>query len=77
MRLNQERQEKLEPVRIEGTKRKLEALGYEVTLDERNKKLTFIHKNCRVTLYPYSGWFTGKTVTDGRGFKNLLRQIKT
>lgn len=23
----------------------------------------------------YSGWFTGRTVTDGRGIKNLLKQI--
>lgn len=37
--------------------------------------LQFIFRGSPVTLYPYSGWFTGRTVTDGRGIKNLLKQI--
>ena len=37
--------------------------------------LTFTHKGHVVRLYPYKGWFTGKTVKDGRGIKNLLKQL--
>ena len=33
-------------------------------------------KGERVMVYPYTGWFTGKTVKDGRGINNLLKQIK-
>lgn len=74
-RLDTERQNRLEPKRIESTKKKLEELGYIATHIEGDKKLTFIYKNSKVTLFPYSGWFTGKTVQDGRGFKKLLSQI--
>lgn len=32
--------------------------------------------NCETVLfYPYTGWFTGKSVKDGRGLRNLLNQI--
>ena len=37
--------------------------------------LQFTFRGSPVTLYPYSGWFTGRTITDGRGIKNLLKQI--
>lgn len=75
MRLNKEREERLEPIRIESTKKKLEELGYVVTHIEGDKKLTFIYNNSKVTFFPYSGWFSGKTVKDGRGFKKLLKEI--
>jgi len=73
MRQNIERQNRLEPRRIEGTKKELEGLGYKVEGDD--KKLTFIYKNSIVTFFHYSGWFSGRTVTDGRGFKKLLKQL--
>ena len=41
----------------------------------RATTLQFIFRGSPVTLYPYSGWFTGKTVKDGRGIHNLLKQI--
>jgi hypothetical protein len=38
--------------------------------------ITFTWKGHPVKLYPYSGWHTGKTIKDGRGIENLLKQLK-
>jgi len=59
-RLNIERQIELEPNRIDFAKREIEKFGYVVTVF--SKQLNFTFKNEIITLYPYSGWFTGKTV---------------
>lgn len=57
----------------------LSAVGrrVEVLTDGKAKATTlqFTFRGSPVTLYPYSGWFTGKTVKDGRGIMNLLKQI--
>jgi hypothetical protein len=73
-RLNIDRQKELEPKRMEYAKSKISALGYEVK--ESDKMLQFIHDGSVITFYPYSGWHTGKTIKDGRGINNLLRQIQ-
>ena len=65
-RLNIERQERLEPERIAHAVRRIEQLGYTITLRD-NKKIQFTHKGKTVTFFPYSGWATGKTIQDGRG----------
>ena len=38
--------------------------------------LQFQFKGSYIRFYPYSGWATGKTIRDGRGIKNLIKQIK-
>jgi hypothetical protein len=40
-----------------------------------NSTLKFEYKGSIVLLYPYTGWFTGKTINDGRGIKNLIKQL--
>ena len=74
MSRNRERQQELQPGRVDYARTRLEALGYPVT-EVNATTLQFIFRGSPVTLYPYSGWFTGRTVTDGRGIKNLLKQI--
>lgn len=74
-RLEQERQERLEPQRILYAKQEIMNLGYELTWED-STKVTFIFKGEKVTFYPYSGWHTGKTIKDGRGIKELLDQIR-
>jgi hypothetical protein len=74
-RLDIERQRKLEPTRTASTKAKLEKLGYQVKQFGRTR-LEFDFKGAIIRFFPYSGWFTGKTVTDGRGFDNLLKQLQ-
>lgn len=73
-RLNQEREKKLEPLRLASCKKKLESLGFEV--EQCSSKLLTINLDGNfIHFWPYSGWFTGKGVKDGRGFKNLIKQI--
>lgn len=74
MSRNRERQQELQPERVEYARTRLEALGYSVT-EINATTLQFTFRGSPVTLYPYSGWFTGKTVKDGRGIMNLLKQI--
>lgn len=74
-RLNIERQNELEPKRIDYAKQKIQELGYDI-IYETDRYIQFIFKDHKIIFYPYSGWHTGKTITDGRGIKKLLNQIK-
>ena len=74
MRLNKEKQTKLEPQRLEYAKSNIMEKGYEIYY-ESDKELRFMFKGHVVYLFAYSGWFTGVTVTDGRGINKLLKQI--
>lgn len=73
-RLDQERVDKLQPKRMSFCKRRLEELGFTVEqLGEAQLKFEF--NGSPVSFWPYSGWFSGKTVKDNRGFKNLLKEL--
>lgn len=74
MRLDTERQIKLEPHRMQIAIDKLQALGKYVENDD--KAIWFIHNKEMVTYWPYSGWHSGKGIKDGRGLENLLKQLK-
>lgn len=73
-RLNQDRQNKLQPIRMDFAKTKISALGY--TIESDDTKLWFTSKGERVTYFPYSGWASGKSIQDGRGIYKLLEQIQ-
>lgn len=73
-RLDQETEARLQPIRMATCKKQLENLGYRVISDE-STKLLFLHKGCQITFFPYSGWHSGKTIKDGRGFNHLLKQL--
>lgn len=75
MRLDIDKQNELEPKRIEFAKNSLKQLGLKI-ISANDKTIKFVYKDELITLYPYSGWFTGKTVKDGRGIHNLLKQLK-
>lgn len=74
-RLDQDREARLQPKRIEFAKNVLVHLGYEITYED-GTRIEFVHNGSVVKLYPYSGWFTGKTVRDGRGIEYLLKQLQ-
>lgn len=74
-RLNQEREAKLQPVRMQKAIESARALGFEITHQD-HVKIKFDYKGCPITYYPYSGWSSGKTIIDGRGLEHLLIQIK-
>lgn len=75
MRLDIDKQRELEPKRFEYAIVEIQKLGYEVSYHNPTW-IKFEYKGSLVTLYPYSGWFTGKTVKDGRGIDKLLKKIQ-
>lgn len=74
-RLNQDREKELQPKRIEYAVKRLNELGY-IVMEVDDTKIKFWHKGEVVIFYPYSGWHTGKSIKDGRGLENLLKQLK-
>lgn len=75
-RLDKERQAQLEPKRINQALDVINGLGLKVTSVSKTE-IKFIFKEHTVTFFPYSGWHTGKTIVDGRGWQKLYNQIKT
>lgn len=74
-RLNQEREEHLQPKRVEAAVEVLTDLGYNVVVID-GKELQFEYKGNMVKFWPYSGWHSGKGIKDGRGLIKLLNQLK-
>lgn len=74
-RLDQEREQRLQPERMKHAKGKIEALGYLVE-QVGDDQLCFTHNSQTVRFYPYSGWATGKSIKDGRGLAHLLNQLR-
>lgn len=72
---NYERQQRLEPKRMEVAKLAIQRLGFHIT-ESDDTKLVFTYRDAPVTYYPYSGWHAGKSIKDGRGLENLLKQLK-
>lgn len=64
-----------EDSRIKFAKSELEKRGYKVTHDVANKCLIFEYKSNTIRFYPYTGWFTGKGIKDGRGLQTLLKRL--
>lgn len=73
-RLDQEREQKLQPQRMKSCREKLEELGFEVS-EVGNTQLSFMFNGSKISFWPYSGWHSGKTIKDGRGFQKLLKQL--
>jgi hypothetical protein len=74
-RLDKDREQKLQPIRINEAVKQIEALGHKVHFKSENN-IKFMFKDNEITYFPYSGWASGKGITDGRGINNLLKQIK-
>lgn len=74
-RLNTERQNKLEPIRMRTAINEILRLGLQIT-NCTDKMIEFEYKGHSIKYFPYSGWATGKTIKDGRGLDNLLKQLK-
>ena len=66
----------IEEARMAYARTKIEALGYDVKEDELKKCLTFVFKGNTIRLFPYTGWFTGKGIKDGRGLLKHIKQIQ-
>lgn len=75
MRLNTERQNKLEPIRMQIAINEILILGLKIT-NCTDKMIEFEYKEHSIKYFPYSGRATGKTIKDGRGLNNLIKQLK-
>lgn len=73
-RLNIDRQNKLEPIRLQKAIMEITNLGLKIT-SITQKMIEFEFKGHTVRFYQYSGWATGKSIKDGRGLDNLLKQL--
>jgi len=73
--LLKEIRQRKEPGRISYARTKLEERGIVYLYNENIKAIEFVHKGCIIRFYPYTGWFSGRTVKDGRGLENLLKQL--
>jgi hypothetical protein len=75
---------KIDPIR----KRKIQRIRQHYALDQLRlagvkvnakyifeDKIKFTHKGEVVTLYPFTGWFFGKSITKGRGINNLIKLV--
>jgi hypothetical protein len=74
-RLNKEREAELQPKRMEVAKLAIQKLNLLIVREDETK-IVFFYKGSPVHFYPYSGWHTGKSIKDGRGLENLLKQLK-
>lgn len=75
-RINKEREVELTPIRVQTAVSELRKLNIK-GIDIRATIVKFEWKGSKITYYPYSGWASGKTITDGRGLQNLLKQLKS
>lgn len=76
MRLDIEKQKSLEPKRLAYAHERITTLSDCDILETTEKRIVFKFKGEKVTLYPYSGYFSGKSVKAGRGIDYLLQQLK-
>ena len=74
-RLNKEREKKLTITRTDTAVKALQKLGFVVGRCPPSS-IRFVFNDSIVEYFPYSGWATGKTIKDGRGLHNLLKQVK-
>lgn len=74
-RLDENRKKELQPTRLEFAKDQLIKAGYEIIFEDETR-LEIMYRGSKVQFFPFTGWHTGKTIVDGRGIHNLLKQIK-
>ena len=73
--LTRAKREGKEPSRWEYVLKQLKEKGYDPEEDKDAKCIRFLYHGNTVTVWPYTGWFSGKGIKDGRGTKKLFRQI--
>lgn len=55
--------------------RELRKIGID-PIQQGDNEIVFGWKGEWVKLFPFTGWHTGKSIKDGRGINNLLKQLK-
>lgn len=74
-RLNQEREAKLQLIRLKSCSASLAKLGFRVEqLDPTALRVDGF--GLKFNFWPYSGWWSGKKLGSGRGYKNLIKKLR-
>lgn len=74
-RLDQEREARLQPIRMRTSITKLIGVGItDMTHDET--MIQFEYNKQLISFWPYSGWHSGKGIVAGRGIDKLIKQLK-
>lgn len=73
-----ERRARIEPRRVQYAREQLSSLDLSISFEYNAALRCFIIADGAsiIRYYPYTGWFTGKSVKDGRGIHNLIKQLK-
>jgi hypothetical protein len=64
----------LQPRRMQYAINMIEKAGCTITFQD-DKEIIFQYKDERINFFPYTGWATGKSIKDGRGINNLIKQL--
>lgn len=73
-RVDQDREKRLQPSRLQTAKDEITALGLPITFED-GTRLEFTFKGETIKYFPYSGWASGKGIKDGRGLRPLIKQL--
>lgn len=74
-RIDVNRQKELEPKRMAFAIKALEKAGFN-PIKVNESKIEFNYLDEVISFWSYSGWHSGKSIKDGRGIENLLKQLK-
>ena len=69
-----EKRQEIQQDRLEYAKEELDKLSIDI-VQETASELQFYHNGYLVKYFPYTGWHTGKSIKDGRGWKKLKEQL--
>ena len=65
----------LQKDRLEFAEMMILELGFDITSINKTE-LRFEFNGSIIFFFPFTGWHSGKTIQDGRGLNNLLKQLK-
>jgi len=74
-RLDQQKEQTLQPKRMQYAIDKIRALGLPI-ITKTETELIFMYGNNKIHFFPYSGWHSGSGIQAGRGLNKLLNQLK-
>lgn len=72
--VSKDRRNKFESSRMKFAMKTLEDIGYETT-EVNHQSFTINVDGNTVRVFPYTGWFSGKGIKDGRGIQYLKKQL--
>lgn len=75
MSRNRDRQAELEPERINAARQQFDRLKLKYDYNTAMRCFVIQYHTGLIFFYPYTGWFSGKRIGDGRGILKLIKRI--